>query len=414
MDAAKEITVILVTGATGTVGRQVVTQLSERGLPVRSVTRDPASAGQPAGVEVVRGDLADPASLEPHLAGADAVFLVWPFTSPELAAGPGARVVELLARHVARVVYLSAQAAAGRPDSFWAVMERLIEDSGVAWTFLRPTGFAANTLMWADQIRSQGVVRWPYGAATRSLVHESDLAAVAVRALTEDRHAGCRYLLTGPEAITQADQARIIGEATGRAVRWEELSPEEARRQLLTAWGDPGFVDSALATWARLVTRPEPVTRTVEEITGTPARTFRQWAADHASDFRLPSTVEVADRYVSAFRAGDLDAALQLLAADVLRVAPLETGDGPGELRGVQQIMDNSGRLNADYQIHAVEIDDPFVRGDQFAVRFAFDRTHLPTGKRETAVKISLYTVAGAAIVREEVYYHTPQHTPGH
>jgi uncharacterized protein YbjT (DUF2867 family) len=414
MDAAKEITVILVTGATGTVGRQVVTQLSERGLPVRSVTRDPASAGQPAGVEAVRGDLADPASLEPHLAGADSVFLVWPFTSPELAAGPGARVVELLARHAARVVYLSAQAAAGRPDSFWAVMERLIEASGVAWTFLRPTGFAANTLMWADQIRGQGAVRWPYGAAARSLVHESDLAAVAVRALTEDRHAGCRYLLTGPEAITQAGQVRIIGEVTGRAVRWEELSPEEARRQLLAAWGDPGFVDSALATWAGLVTRPEPVTRTVEEITGTPARTFRQWAADHASDFRPPSTSEVADRYVSAFRAGDLDAALRLLAADVLRVAPLETGDGPGELRGVQDIMDNSGRLNADYQIHAVEIDDPLVRGGQFAVRFAFDRTHLPTGKRETAVKISLCTVAGAAIVREEVYYHTPPHTPGH
>jgi uncharacterized protein YbjT (DUF2867 family) len=414
MDVVKEIIVIVVTGATGTVGRQVVTQLRERDLPVRAVTRDPAPAGLPAGAQVVRGDLADPASLEPHLAGADAVFLVWPFTSPELAAGQGARIAGMLARHVARVVYLSAQAAAGRPDSFWAVMERLIEDSGVAWTFLRPTGFAANTLMWADQVRGQGVVRWPYGAAARSLIHEHDLAAVAVLALTEDRHAGRRYLLTGPEAITQADQVRIIGEVTGRAVRWEELPPEEARQQLLAAWDDPGFADSALATWAGLVTRPEPVTRTVEEITGIPARTFRQWAADHTSDFRPPSTAEVADRYVSAFRAGDLDAALRLLAADVLRMAPLETGDGPGELRGVQQIMDNSGRLNADYQIHAVEIADPFVRGGQFAVRFAFDRTHLPTGKRETAVKISLCTVAGEAIVREEVYYHTPPHTPGH
>ena len=218
MDVVKGIIVILVTGATGTVGRQVVTQLTERGLPVRALTRDPASAGLPADVEVVRGDLAEPASLEPHLAGADSVFLVWPFTAPGLAAGLGARVVEMLASHGTRVVYLSAQAAAGRPDSFWATMERLIEDSGAAWTFLRPTGFAANTLMWADQIRGQGVVRWPYGAATRSLIHEHDLAAVAVRALTEDRHAGQRYLLTGPEAITQADQVRIIGEVTGRAV----------------------------------------------------------------------------------------------------------------------------------------------------------------------------------------------------
>jgi uncharacterized protein YbjT (DUF2867 family) len=405
--------VILITGATGTVGRQVVTQLSERGVPVRAVTRAPASAGLPAGVEVVRGDLTDPASLEPHLAGVDSAFLVWPFTSPEQAVGLGARVVEVLARHVSRVVYLSAQAAAGRPDSFWGTVERLIEESGVQWTFLRPTGFATNTLMWADQIRDQGVVRWPYGAAARSLIHERDIAAVAVRALTEGGHVGQRYLLTGPEALTQAEQVRLIGEAAGRPVRWQELAPGEARAQLLAAWGDPGFVDSALTTWADLVTQPEPVTRTVAEITGAPARTFREWAGDHASEFRPPSTAEVADRYVSAFRAGDLDAALRLLSADVVRVAPLEAAEGPGELRGVQEIMDNGVRLNAGYQLHAVEVGDPFVHGSQFTVRFAFDQTHLTTGKRETAVKVSLYTVADAAIVREEVYYHTPPNAPG-
>lgn len=411
---------IVVTGATGTVGRQVVRQLSERGVPVRAITRNPGSAGLaaaapagvPAGVEVVRGDLSDPPSLEPHLAGADSVFLVWPFTPPELAADLGSRVVGVLARRVPRIVFLSAQAAGARPGSFWATMERLIEQSRTDWTFLRPTGFAANTLMWAEQIRTRGVVRWPYGAAARSLIHESDLAAVAVAALTEPGHAGRKYVLTGPEAITQASQARLIGEAVGRPVRWEELAPEQAREQLLAAWGDPAFVDSALGTWAGLVTEPEPVTRTVEQITGAPARAFGQWAGDHVSDFRPPSVAEVAGRYVSAFRAGDLDGALALLSDDVVRVAPLEPTEGPGEMRGVQEIMDNSGRLNAGYQIDAVEIGDPFVRGDQFAVRFAFNRSHLATGKRETAVKISLYTVADAAIVREEVYYHTPPHRP--
>ena len=144
---------IVVTGATGRVGRQVVTQLSGRGLLVRAVSRDPAVARLPAGVDVVRGDLADPASLEPHLVGADSLFLVWPFTQPELAVGLGSRVAEVLARHVPRIVYLSAQPAASRPDSSWGTMERLIEESGAAWTFLRPTGFAANTLMWADQIQ---------------------------------------------------------------------------------------------------------------------------------------------------------------------------------------------------------------------------------------------------------------------
>ena len=403
---------IVVTGATGRVGRQVVTQLSGRGLLVRAVSRDPAVARLPAGVDVVRGDLADPASLEPHLVGADSLFLVWPFTQPELAVGLGSRVAEVLARHVPRIVYLSAQPAASRPDSSWGTMERLIEESGAAWTFLRPTGFAANTLMWADQIRTEGVVRWPYGEAARSLIHENDLAAVAVRALTEDRHAGQRYLLTGPEAMTQARQVAVIGEVTGRAVRWEELAPQTARQQLLAAWGDPGFVDSALATWAELAAQPEPVTQTVEEITGVPACTFRQWVRDHVSDFSPPSTAEVADRYVSAFRAGDLDSALRLLSADVVRAAPLETAEGPGELHGVQAIMDNAGRLNADYQMHGVEVGDPFVRGDQFAVRFAFDQTHLPTGKRETTMKISMHTVTNGAIVREDVYYHTPPHLP--
>jgi uncharacterized protein YbjT (DUF2867 family) len=280
---------ILVTGAAGTVGRQVVIQLAARGQHVRAVTRDPASAGLPAGVAVVAADLTDPASLEPHLADVDSVFLVWPFTEPERAADLGSRVVQVLARRVSRIVYLSAEAAAGRPDSFWARIERLIEGSGTQFTFLRPTGFAANTLMWADQIRGDGVVRWPYGGAARSLIHEHDIAAVAVRALTEDGHAGQRYLLTGPELITQAEQVRVIGDATGRPVRWQELAPGEARAQLLAAWGDPGFVDSALTTWARLVTHPEQVTRTVEQITGATARTFRQWAADHASDFRPPS-----------------------------------------------------------------------------------------------------------------------------
>lgn len=283
---------ILVTGATGNVGRQVVAQLRERGAPVRAVARDPASASLPAGVEVVRADLAEPGSLEPHLQAVESVFVVWPFTSADLAGG----VVAVLARHVPRIVYLSAQAAAGRPDSSWATVERLIAASGAAWTFLRPTGFAASTLLWADQIRAADLVRWPYGAAARSLIHERDLAAVAVQALTDHRHDGLTYLLTGPEAITHADQARTIGEVTGRAVRWEDLAPQAARQELLAAWGDPGFADSALATWAALVTQPEPVTHTVEEVTGAPARTFRQWAADHAGDFRPASTAQIAAR----------------------------------------------------------------------------------------------------------------------
>jgi len=276
---------IVVTGATGTVGGQVVQQLVERGVPVRAVARDPGSARLSAGAEVVRADLADPASLEPHLAGARALFLVWPFTSPELTVGLAPQVAEIAARHAGRVVYLSAQPAADQPDSFWALVERAIQESGASWTFLRPTGFAANTLMWADQIRSGNVVRWPFGAAARALIDERDIAAVAVRALTRDGHAGARYLLSGPAVLTQAEQLTVIGQAIGRELRWEELPRQAALQELAAAWGDPAFAQTALDAWEWFVDHPETVTSVVQDITGAPAHNFADWAAANAAAF---------------------------------------------------------------------------------------------------------------------------------
>jgi uncharacterized protein YbjT (DUF2867 family) len=275
---------IVVTGGTGRVGRQVVAQLNARKLPVRIVSRSPGRHRD--GTETAVADLSDPASLEPHLPGADALFLLWPFTSAEVTAGLAPKVAAIAARHVARVVYLSAQPAAERPGSFWALTEQAIEDSGVPWTFLRPTGFASNTLMWADQIRSGDVVRWPFGAAARALIDERDIAAVAVRALTEDGHAGSRYLLSGPEVLTQAEQLAALGQALRRELTWEELPRPEALRALTAAWGDPGFAASALDTWERFVTDPEVVTSTVRDVTGVPAHSFADWAAANAADFR--------------------------------------------------------------------------------------------------------------------------------
>jgi uncharacterized protein YbjT (DUF2867 family) len=267
---------IFVIGATGKVGRHVVSGLLERDAAVRALAREPEAVDLPNGVDVVPGDLSDPGGLADHLGGVEAVFLVWPF----LTAHGADEVVDTLARRTRRIVYLSAEAAARRPDSFWALVERAIERSATEWTFLRPTGFAANTLMWADQIRESGVVRWVYGQASRSLIHERDIAAVAVRALTDDGHAGARYVLTGPDTLTQAEQAHAIGDALGRDVRWEELSREEIQDELA------GLPDGALDTWASFVESPELVTSTVEEIIGMPARPFDEWARDHADDFR--------------------------------------------------------------------------------------------------------------------------------
>ena len=268
---------ILVIGATGTVGRHVVSGLLGRDVKVRALTRDLGAAQLPPGVEVVRGDVFDAASVGRHLQGVDAVFLVWPSFGVEGAD----ELVATLANRTGRLVYLSAEAARRRPDSAWAAVEGSIADSGVEWTFLRPTGFAANTLMWAPQIRGSGVVRWPYGRAARSLIHERDVAEVAVHALTVDGHSGARHVLTGPESLTQSEQAAVIGEAIGRPVRWEELSRAEAEAQLADV-----VPDTALDTWAAFVEAPEVVTSTVQEVTGQPARSFAEWAREHAAAFR--------------------------------------------------------------------------------------------------------------------------------
>jgi uncharacterized protein YbjT (DUF2867 family) len=276
--------VILVTGATGTVGGEVVAQLHGAGVATRALTRSPAEARVPDTVEVVGADLADPHTLEPALRGVDAVFLVWPFTSAEDASP----VLDVVASRTRRLVYLSS-AGGQRPEPegmFHADMERLVEKSDLDWTFLRPSGFASNTLIWADQIRRDGVVRWPFGNAARSLIHERDIAAVAVRALTEDGHVGAKHVLTGPEPITQAEQVRAIGDAIGRPTRWEETPPEAIRDALVSSFGNASFVDHALATWAGFVDEPELVTSTVGEITGAPPLPFGEWASDHGDEFR--------------------------------------------------------------------------------------------------------------------------------
>ncbi|MGW4638465.1 NAD(P)H-binding protein [Sphaerisporangium sp. NPDC004334] len=281
---------ILVTGATGRVGGHAVSALLAAGAETRALARDPAAARLPDAVEVVPGDLAKPETLEAALDGVEAVFLLWPTLSADHAA-PAA--VEAIAARVRRVVYVSARGVPrGREESDGTILgsharlESLIERSGMEWTFLRPGGFAANTLMWAPQIRETGTVRWVHGAARRPLIHERDIAAVGVRALSAPGHGGAAYELTGPQALTQVEQVTLIGEAIGRPVRWEELSPEVAQRAMVAQGMPASLARDILDGHAAMVTAPETVTTTVEEITGTPATGFATWARDHADDFR--------------------------------------------------------------------------------------------------------------------------------
>jgi uncharacterized protein YbjT (DUF2867 family) len=278
---------VLVTGATGNVGRQVVADLLATDYQIRTLTRHPDGAGLPRQVEVMRGDLTDAEALDGCLDGVDVVFLVW--TAP---AGAAPAAVNRIAQHARRIVFLTSPHKTAHPffqqpnpvRELHAELERLIEESGLRWTFLRPGMFAANALSWwAPQIRAGNLVRWPYAAAPTAPIHERDIAAVAVRALVEAGHDGAEYVLTGPQSLTQCEQVATIGDVIGRPLRFEEMSPEAARREWLAP---ASVVDMLLKAWEAAVGRPALVTATVAEITGTPARTFRDWVTDHAAEFR--------------------------------------------------------------------------------------------------------------------------------
>lgn len=280
---------VLVIGATGNIGSLVVHELRRADVPVRALSREQKSVDAPLGADVVSGDLTVPESLDAALAGVGAVFLVW--TAPVVHA---ADAIARIAAHTKRLVYLSAPYQTPHPffqqpnpmAAMHAEVERLINAADLTYTFIRPGMFAANVVhWWAPQIRSGDVVRWPYAAAATAPIDERDVARVVARTLCDDGFTRGDYVLTGPASLTHADQVRIIGEVLGRAVRFEELSPEEFRRQTSGTW-PPRVVDMLLDAWHAAVDLPAYVTTSVGDLTGTPARTFRQWVEDHREAFQ--------------------------------------------------------------------------------------------------------------------------------
>jgi uncharacterized protein YbjT (DUF2867 family) len=269
---------ILVTGATGRVGGQVAARLALfPAVRVKALTRRPAATVP--GAEMIAGDLTDPSSLD--LAGVDAVFLVFPSVQGDAAAR------DLIAALAPRpIVYLSAHGAqpVEQPDGSimgsHGYLEQLIADAG-PYTFLRASGFAANTLAWASQLQQSDTLRWIFPEARRALVHEADLAAVAVEALTASGHQGRAYHLTGPEQLSQAAQLAVLGSVLGRTLRYEEVPPDEA-----TSLFPAPLAASIVAGQSWLVDHPEPSTGEIARLTGRPARTYEDWARDHAGAFR--------------------------------------------------------------------------------------------------------------------------------
>ncbi|GAA3029784.1 NAD(P)H-binding protein [Streptosporangium longisporum] len=276
---------IVVTGATGTVGRLVVDLLLQAGQKVTAITRDPATAELPGDAQVVRGDPSAPETLGSALDGAEAVLL-----SPR-AVGNATGRLPALAADLRRAVVLSAATVefpAGHPrfHAHFRAVEDAVTTSGLEWTFLRCADFAANALAWAPQIRATGIVRGAYGAAATSPVHQRDIAEVAVRALLDDGHAGRSYVLTGPQSLTQADKVRIIGSALGEELAFQEVSPEQVRQGMLAQGLPEEIPDRLLGSLADYAVQAGPTTDTVERLLGRPALTFADWAAEHAAAFR--------------------------------------------------------------------------------------------------------------------------------
>jgi uncharacterized protein YbjT (DUF2867 family) len=272
---------IVVTGATGTVGRGIVNELVEAGHQVRAVTRDPQRASFPAGVEVVRGDLAEPESLKGAFDDAEALHLI-----TFVGTGFGPAPLE----HGQEIVDMAVNAGVKRITVLRGIdsepVEAAVRDSGVAWTVLVPVEFMSNALNWAAPIKATGSVREPFADRLSAMVHEADIAAVAAVALAEHGHGGQTYVITGPEVLTLADKLAAIGAAIGREVELVALTEEQARAEWAQAGLPPHVIEFLVDVLGNTPEIGRTVASTVEEVTGRPGRTFAQWAREHADAFR--------------------------------------------------------------------------------------------------------------------------------
>lgn len=269
---------ILVTGATGQVGRHLVEELHRGAHDVRALTRHPGNATFPDGIQVVEGDLTKTETLRSAFDGVDAIHFIT-FGGDDFAdLTNGPELVDLAERSgVRRATVLGGWS----PTS----VETALERSSIDRTLLQPVEFMANTLEWADELRASGTLSAlaTYPSAT---VHEADIAAVAARAFTERGHAGRTYPLTGPEALTPQERLRILAEETGSDFSFVQLTEEQERARLRGYGYDDDYVEFGI----QLATNP-PATAgrilpTVQDVTGSPARTFAQWARENAARFR--------------------------------------------------------------------------------------------------------------------------------
>ncbi|QRP49328.1 SDR family oxidoreductase [Amycolatopsis sp. FDAARGOS 1241] len=270
---------IVVTGATGNVGRPLVAAQVSAGARVTAVSRTPAAV--PGGAVHRVADLAAPDSLRPVLEGTEALFLFPGGPSPaelvSVAEGAGVR----------RIVLLSSQGAATRPEAyaFSTAYEEAVRSSRLPATILRPGGFATNTLAWVPAIRASRTAAAPFADVALPVVDPADVASVAAAAVLDDSHTGALYTVTGPQALTPRDRAAALGAALGEPIGFVEQPPAQARAQLLELMPAP-IADATLAVLGAPLPEEQKVSPDAELVLGRPPRTFAEWAADSVEAFR--------------------------------------------------------------------------------------------------------------------------------
>lgn len=278
---------IVVTGATGNIGRPLVAALAEAGQQVTAVSRHAAVV--PDGVRHVVADLAEPAGLESALAGAKALFLLLSGDLYATGANPAEIIAQAAGNGVRRVVLLSTLGVATRPFGTTRIAMRALEDvlreSGLDWAILRPGGFASNALWWAESVRTQQVVAAPFGDIGVPVVDPADIAEVAAACLLDDRHTGGVYELTGPAVITPRGQAAAIAAGLGSPVRFQELTRAEAKAGMTRSM--PGeLADDTLDILGSPSAAELRVSPDVERVLGRAPRSFADWVARNVAAFR--------------------------------------------------------------------------------------------------------------------------------
>ncbi|MFF5158504.1 NAD(P)H-binding protein [Streptomyces sp. NPDC000348] len=280
---------IVVTGATGNIGRTLVPLLAERGEEVVAVSRRPQPEGLPAGVRPARADVGDSASMRPVLDGADTFFLLLGGELNGRGESPSALIDAATDAGIKRIVLLSSQINSTRPEALSHTrlrsFEAAVRASGADFTLLRPGGFASNALAWAEPVRTERTVFAPFGDVALPVIDPADIAAVAAAALREEGHAGRTYELTGPETVSPRRQAAVISQALGEEIAFVELSREQAHAHMAQFMPEE-VIDGTLDILGAPLPAEQAISPDVESVLGRPARPFGAWVARNLPVFR--------------------------------------------------------------------------------------------------------------------------------